>query len=284
MRQDALRFAAEARQYRTDILASMDAAATTQPDRTVLPLVPDTQRLLKASGYGGGEYYGLVASCLLDSEFLPADDKRAYWITDFMEQKKGLAAGLCRFGPDGVDHAYTYGYLMTELKRGDPRKTLLGFWSMLAFGMTRDTYSGVECTTIATGANSWTLPHLYSCTQQLRLLRNMILREDGRTLRIGDAIPRAWLGDGKKIDVRNAPTRFGDVSFSIASKAKLDHITVRLSPPTRSAPDLVRVTLRHPAAKPIRSVTLDGKPWKRFTKDSVEITGARVPVTLDVRY
>lgn len=284
MDRDAGRFGDEARSYRADILASMDAAAIRKDDRTMLPLVPDTQRLLKASGYTGGEYYGLVASCLLDSGFLPANDKRAYWITDLMEQKKGLIAGLCRFGPDGVDHAYTDGYLMTELKRGDPRKVLLGFWSMFAYGMTRDTYSGVECTSIVTGANYWTLPHLYSCTQQLRLLRNMLLREDGNTLRIGDAIPRAWLENGKKIVVRGAPTEFGDVSLSIASAVKSGRITVRLSPPTRSAPQAIRITLRHPTDAPIRSVRVDGKVWKGFTRDSVELTSMQKPVTLEVLY
>lgn len=284
MKQDADRFASEAQSYRADILTSMDAAAIHKADRTMLPMVPDTQRLLKANGYTGGDYYGLVASCLLDSGFLPANDKRAYWITDLMEGKKGLIAGLCRFGPDGVDHAYTYGYLMTQLKRGDPRKVLLGFWSMLAFGMTRETYSGVECTSIVTGANYWTLPHLYSCTQQLRLLRNMLLREDGTTLRIGDAIPRAWLEDGKRIEIKSAPTEFGDVSGSILSNVKAGRIKVRLSPPTRSAPKLIRITLRHPASKPIRAVLVDGKAYKRFTTDSIELADVRKPVTLDVLY
>lgn len=284
MTQETKRFADEARDYRADILASMDAAAIQRDDRTILPLVPDTQRLLKANAYTGGEYYGLVAGCLLDSGFLPANDKRAFWITDLMEQKKGLIAGLCRFGPDGIDHAYTYGYLMTQLNRGDVRKVLLGFYGMLAYGMTRDTYSGVECTSVVTGANAWTLPHLYSCTQQLRLLRNMLLREDGRVLRIGDAIPRAWLEDGKKIEVRAAPTRFGDVSFAIASKAKAGRISVKLLPPTRSAPALIQVTLRHPTDAPIRAVSLNGKPWKRFARDSIELNASKEPLVLEVRY
>lgn len=284
MKQDAARFGSEARRYRADILASMDAAAIRRPNRTLLPMVPDTQRLLKASGFTGGEYYGLVASCLLDSGFLPASDKRAYWITDLMEQKKGLRAGLCRFGPDGVDHAYTYGYLMTELERGDPKKVLLGFWSMLAYGMTRDTYSGVECTSMVTGANYWTLPHLYSCTQQLRLLRNMILREDGSALRIGDAIPRAWLENGKKINVRRAATTFGDVSLSVVSAVKSGRIRVQLTPPTRLAPKLIKITLRHPAYAPIRSVRVNGKAWKGFTKDSVELSGVRKAVAVEVSY
>lgn len=284
MNEDAKRFADEARQYRADILASMESAAVVRLGLTMLPMAPEAHRLLKANGYTGGEYYGLVASCVLDSGFLDANDKRAYWITDLMERKNGLTAGLCRFGPDGIDHAYTYGYLMTQLDRGDARKVLLGFWGMLAYGMTRDTYSGVECTTIATGANSWTLPHLYSCTQQLRLLRNMLLREDGRVLRIGEAIPRAWLQNGKKIEVRDAPTRFGDVSFAISSKTKDGLISIKLSPPTRSAPALIRLTLRHPTDAPIRAVSLNGKPWKRFARDSIELNASRTPLALEVRY
>lgn len=291
MTGDAARFAAEAKQYRADILASMDAAVIKRPDITMLPLVPDTHRLLKMSSYTGGEYYGLVASCLLDSGFLPAKDKRASWIIDFMEKKKGLTAGLCKFGPDGVDHAYTYGYLMTQMQRGDARKVLLGFWSMLAYGMTRETYSGVECTSIATGANYWTLPHLYSSTQQLRLLRNMLLREDGDTLRIGDAIPRAWLVDSNKIGVNNAPTRFGDVSYAITSSAKKGAIHIKLAPPTRNAPKLIHITLRHPKQTPIRSVLVNGRKWIKFGRESIELDRSILslpkdtkPVTLEVRY
>ena len=282
--KDAARFAAEAKQYRADILASMDTAAIHKPGLTMLPLVPDTHRLLKMSNYTGGEYYGLVASCLLDSGFLPAKERRAGWIIEFMERKKGLTAGLCKFGPDGVDHAYTYGYLMTQMNRGDARKVLLGFWSMLAFGMTRDTYSGVECTSIATGANYWTLPHLYSCTQQLRLLRNMLLRESDDTLRIGDAIPRAWLADGKMVSVTDAPTRFGDVSYTITSAAKNGVIKINLTPPTRRAPKLIHITLRHPSQTPISSVSVNGKKWTKFRKEDIELTGVTKPITLEVRY
>ena len=59
----------------------------------------------------------------------------------------------------------------------------------MAYGMSRGTYAAVECTAIRTGENYWTLPHTYSNTQQLRLLRNMLLREDGDKLWIGQAIP-----------------------------------------------------------------------------------------------
>lgn len=284
MEDDAERFSSEAERYRADILASMDAAAIRKPDRTFLPLEPETHRLLNDNRFTGGEYYGLVACCLLENEFLPADDERAHWITDLIEQKNGLIAGLSRFGQGGIDHAYTYGYLLTQLKRGDPRKVLLGFYGMLAYGMTRETYSGVECTTVVSGANSWTLPHLYSNTQQLRLLRHMLLREEDDCLLIGDAIPRAWLADGKKIEVRSAPTRFGDVSFTISSKVNKGRVEIKLSPPNRVNPRRIRIRLRHPSLAPIRDVLVDGSKWHRFTSETIELEGSKKPIGLEVVY
>jgi hypothetical protein len=133
---------------------------------------------------------------------------------------------------EGIDHAYTYGYLLTQMKRDDPRRVLLGFYSMLAFGMTRDTYSPVEVSMIATGDNQATLPHLYSCTEQLRLLRNLLIREDGDTLHIAQDIPRAWLQSGKHVAATDAPTTFGPVSFSMTPNPD-GTITLNLTPPAR---------------------------------------------------
>ncbi len=284
MTADAQRIGNEAKAYRADILASMDQSVIERDGRKYLPLEPETHRLLKDSQYTGGDYYGLVTGCLLENGFLPANDRRTYLLTDLMEQKKGLIAGLCKFQSGGIDHAYTYGYLMTQMKRGDARKVILGFYSMLAYGMSRDTYSGVECTNIVTGNNYWTLPHLYSATQQLRLFRNMIVREEGDILRIGDAIPRAWLADGKSVKANQAPTRFGDVSFTITSQAKKGSISVRLSPPARQTPRQIAITLRNPSFAQIKSVTLNGRPYKRFKGETITLEGIQKPVTLQVIY
>lgn len=284
MDAEADRMATEAGLYRGDIIASMNAAAIRKDGRTMLPIVPDTQRMLKAVNYTARDYYSLIGGCLLDSGFLDAFDRRAYWITDLLENSDGLLAGLCRWETDGVDHAYALGYLLTELQRGNPRKTLLGFYSFLAYGMTRDTYSGVECTSIVTGSNYWTLPHLYSCTQQLRLLRNMILREDNGSLLIGDVIPRSWLEDGKKLAVRDAPTEFGDVSMSIVSAVKSESILVKFSPPARHAPKSVKIRLRHPSDKAIRSVRIDGRAWDKFDRDSIDVSGVGKSVAIYVNY
>lgn len=282
-RDEARRWQEEAARYRRDLLASMDRAVIRRAGLPILPMEPDTHRLLKSSGYRGGGYYGLVASCFLEAQFLPPKDPRTFWVTDFMERKRGLIAGSCEFA-GGIDHAYTYGYLLTQLRRDQVRKVILGFYSMLAYGMSRETYSGVECTQITTGENALTLPHLYSCTQQLRLLRMMLLREEGNDLLVAYALPRSWLADGQRVAVRNAPTAFGATSFEIASHVDVGQITVRIQPPTRTPPRSVRVRLRHPAATPIAQVTVNGRPWKAWSGDVINLGPLRSPVEVAVRY
>ncbi len=282
MASEADRVAGEARRYRQDILDSMDEAAFHDGDLTVLPMEPDTHRILELSRNRGGDYYGLIAGILLEADFLPADDKRACWITDMLEKRRGLVAGLSEF-MEGIDHAYTYGYLMTQMRRDEIRKVVLGFWSMLAYGMTRDTYSPVEVSMAPTGENEMTLPHLYSCTQQLRLLRNMLINEDGDTLRIGQAIPREWLRPGKQVRIEDAPTCFGPVSCRIASGAD-GTIQVRLDPPHRDPPGCVRIRLRHPDQATIASVKTVPSVPVRIDGEDVVLGRPAGPISLQIRF
>jgi hypothetical protein len=164
--------------------------------------------------------------------------------------------------------------MLNRLLRGDARRYLLGFYGSLAYGMTRDTYSGVECTSAETGANGATLPHTYSCSRQLEMLRAMLVREDGGALVLGDAIPRPWLADGRAVAVAGAPTRFGDVSFRVTSQADAGRITVVLDPPRRVRPEVIRLRLRHPRGRPIGAVTVNGVPWLGFSGEVIELRPA----------
>jgi hypothetical protein len=279
---EAEAYASEAAKYRQDILDSMEVAALTDRGQTLLPMEPDTHRLLKLSKYRGGDYYGLVASSLLETDFLPPDDKRAAWVVDALEKRGGLIAGLCEF-QCGIDHAYTYGYLMNALKRDEPRKTLLGFWGMMAFGMTRDTYSPVEVTQIAAGENHYTLPHLYSCTEQLRLLRNLLLREEDGVLWIGQGVPRAWLGRVKHVAAAAAPSEFGEVSFKIQAERD-GTMCVHLDPPMRRPPAEIRLRLRHPERRSIDAENATPRADVAFAGETVSLRNPTAPVDLEVRF
>ena len=272
-------YASEADAYRKDILDSMTASKFERDGMTWLDMEPDTHRLLKQAKYTGGDYWGLIASPLLATDILPADDPRTTLIVDMLEKRGGLIAGVCEFH-GGIDHAYTFGYLNNALKRGEVRKTLLGFWSFLAFGMTHDTYSPVEVSMIHTGENEATLPHLYSCTEQLRLLRNMLVREDGEVLWLAQGAPRAWLEAGKHLAVTKAPTEFGDVSYRIEPHA--DGTTkVTIDPPTRKPVGEIRLRLRDPRRR--RIVAVEGADNVEFKDDTIVIRNPAAPLALRVK-
>lgn len=269
-----------AEDYRKDILASMDSAMFVYDGQPLLPMEPDTHRLLRIQDYQAGGYYGLTASPLLETGFLPPHDTRTSWIVDALEKRGGLVAGLMEFN-EGIDHAYSYGYLLNALKLGEVHKTLLGFWSMLAFGMTRDTYSPVEVTMIRTGENELTLPHLYSCTQQLKLLRSILLREDGDVLELGEGVPRAWLQSGENLTVTSAPTKFGEVSYSLVSLSA-GTIHVRIVPPSRHVPKEIRLHLRVPGSLVIDSIHNTPNTDVDFAGETITFHDLRRPIEFQV--
>lgn len=61
------------------------------------------------------------------------------------------------------------------------------------------------------------IPHGWVAAHYILLLRDMLLREEGGKLILLSCIPESWLDDGKIIEVKNAPTYFGKVSFKVIS-------------------------------------------------------------------
>jgi len=283
MEDEAARLGKEADAFLKDILISMDAAVITHDGMRMLPIMPDTQALLKETGYTANGYYGLLASCLLETGTPAYNDPRADLLVDMLRKKGGLLAGVCQF-QGMIDHAYAYGYWMTCLQRDEVRRVILGLYGSLAYGMTRDTYAAVECHRIRTGENWFTLPHTYSNTVQLRLLRNMLVREDGDDLRIGQAIPRAWLADGKRVAVKQAPTTFGPASFVIESKAAAGTIDVHIDPPSQGIKGVVKLRLRHPSGLEIKGVECKPQVLMTFKGEDVELPRLARPVDLRVTY
>jgi len=269
--------------YRRDVLRSMDRAVFEHDGMKILPVFPETHELLKSVGYSARDYYGLLASTMLESGFLPAGDKYVRTIREFLERRGGLVLGLCVFN-DGIDHAYTYGYWMKCLERDEVTRVLLGFYGSLAYGMSRDTYAAVEVTYLRKGHNMHMLPHLLSNTQQLRLLRNMLVREQGNELLLGQAIARAWLEHGKQVRVEDCPTYFGSLGFVIDSRIADKRITATIDPPQRKPAAVVRLRLRHPRDEPIKSATINGAATDDFTFDTILLKNPQGRTTVEAGY
>lgn len=118
----------------------------------------------------------------------------------------------------------------------------------------------------------------------LERFRNMLVIEDGQDLWLARATPRAWLEQGKRISVKNAPTHFGTTSYEIVSDVDHDTIKARVSLPDRGRAHTVLLRLRHPHAKPIRSVTVNGSKWTAFDKETIRLQGQTGTVTIEATY
>jgi hypothetical protein len=116
--------------------------------------------------------------------------------------------------------------------------------------------------------------------------RDMLVQEEGPNLWVARGTPRAWLQQGKRIAVKNAPTYFGDLGYEIVSDVDHGKITATIEVPSRRPVRSVILRLRHPRALPIKSVTVDGRVWNTFdpAKEVVFLRSIKGTVTVAVNY
>jgi hypothetical protein len=147
------------------------------------------------------------------------------------------------------------------LLRDDVQAAIRVFYSYIASAFSHTVYEPVE--------HRWTHGQYFGPPSTdgawFELYRNMLIHErnDGAII-LGLAAPRAWLEDGKKIEIRRAPTWYGALSMMIDSSARQGRINAHIVMPNRSRPRELLVRLRHPQAKAIRSVTVNGRAWTDF--------------------
>jgi hypothetical protein len=114
----------------------------------------------------------------------------------------------------------------------------------------------------------------------------MFAMERGNELWLAPMITSRWLEDGKRVEVRNAPTRFGKVSYSITSWAASGHIDAEIQPPTRQPPTRLVIRVRHPDGKPMRAVAVNGKPHRDFdpAKECVTLPPGKERIIVRIDY
>ena len=120
-------------------------------------------------------------------------------------------------------------------------------------------------------------------------LRQLFVREEpggpgdrDDSLWIGQAIPRGWLAPGRECGIDRTATWFGPVSIRYAGGT--DAIEARLDGPTRNPPRTLRVRFREPSGRPISGVTVNGKPWRRWAGEWVELPGDVGRVSIRATY
>jgi hypothetical protein len=120
----------------------------------------------------------------------------------------------------------------------------------------------------------------------LMWLRYMLVCCVGDTLHYGRAMPRDWLRRGRRIELRDVLTRFGKTSVAWEPDLSRRRIAATIKLPQRAAPGTILVRFRHGEARPLRSVTVNGRRWLAFdpAKADVDLTGLSGTVRVAVRY
>ena len=214
---------------------------------------------------------------------------------------------------DALDDLYGLRYVTTLLRLDEVDRALVSFYGKLAQGMTRDTFIGAEGTGLrpitanglrvpavaadekpgvrsskpsddaSIGRPMYLPPNSTANAHWLFALRYLLvqdwdLNDDGRpeTLRLLFATPKAWLEDGKEIEIERAPTAFGDVSVHVRSRLHRGEVLAEVAPPKRNAPEKMLLRVRLPDGWKITSARLNKSSL------AVDATGAvELPRTQD---
>jgi hypothetical protein len=223
-------------------------------------------------------------------------------MVDYLEQHGGIFMGMIRFdqhsglyaNSEAVDDLYGLRYTMKLLEMDRVDRALVSFYGKLAQGLTRNTFVGAEGTGLrpadAYGRPMYLPPNSASTAFYLWTLRHLLVQDwdldnDGTpdTLRLAFATPRAWLEDGKRIDVKNAPTAFGPVSYSINSRVATYRIEAEINLPDWREPVSTRFRIRVPAGTSIKAVTANGKKVGYDQDGTIDLSGLGAKISLIVR-
>ncbi|GMU22594.1 MAG: hypothetical protein AMXMBFR13_26790 [Phycisphaerae bacterium] len=284
---DAARIAAEAESYRRDIEIALReavtrAAAVRLRDGSFIPYVPSRVYQWRHLTEGWIREALYCALHLATTEVLTPDDPIITWMLDDLEDniffswqsgfnvsdypQTWFEKGAVTLQPCLLDTPTVY------MARGEIKAALRSFWNTYALSI----YPDVNCFAewarrIGQGGGP-----VYKTSDECRFLmwlRQILIWEDGQTLRLAHGTPRAWLEDGRTVRIENAVTLYGTAGLVIRSEADQGRILARVTLPARNPPREVWLRLRHPGQKGPTAVYVNDQalPAERILGEDIRL-------------
>ncbi|MBM4030988.1 MAG: hypothetical protein FJ291_04290 [Planctomycetes bacterium] len=308
---EGARMAAEAEAYRKDLVAAIERSIALSPVvqvrdgtyRSFIPFAPYVRGFAagawgwkRCQGHVGAIYWDTVQSAdplLSPAGLLAPTDPRVQGHLDVLEDRLLLENSKIRerkpaFDPEKDWFAQASWQYQCGLERhanihlaaDDPPNAIRSMMNQYAVDIMPGDYTFREHTTGGPADK----PYEESCF--LERLRMLLVMEEAENLWLARATPRAWLEQGKRIAVKNAPTHFGPVDYELVSDAANGRIAATVKLPSRTPPKAVLLRLRHPKAAPLKAVLLNGAPWKGFDPDKelIRIEGVKGTVAIQASY
>ena len=98
------------------------------------------------------------------------------------------------------------------------------------------------------------MPGLAAAAEFILVMRGMLIRDDGDVVELAPAVPPAWLKPGNQVEIKNAPTRFGPLSYALTSRESGYVLNLNLAP---GAPGGCKWCI--PGKKRIGKLVVDGR-------------------------
>jgi hypothetical protein len=236
-----------------------------------------------------GSYWNLVAPYAFASGLFPPRSREADGVLRYMLRHGSRLLGLVRAGAfalygskpvpptSGTDEVYGLNVARFLADSDQADQLVLSLYGDLGAAMTPGTFVSGEAASVTPLSGqyyrSMYLPPngaanaTFLATLHLMLVHEKVAANGTpRGLQLAYSTPRAWLGPGKRIAVRAAPTSFGPISFSLESTA--GSVRASIAVPNRAPLRTLTLRLRLPRGHRISSVSLDGRPWRRFDRET----------------
>jgi len=290
---------AEAGAYRRDMLEAFREAMVRSPlqslrDGTYIPQIPsEAHRRGRSFGWITATLEGPIY--LIRTGAIDPSDPLALAIMQDYEDNLYLSEQY-GYSPSHLDHWFSQGGFSMQpnllcsphpyLMRDEIKHFLRSYFNAFAVAYYPNTQMLTEHPLPEMG--DWRGDHYKSSDEanSSYWLRLMFVDERGDDLYLGMAVPRNWLADGCRPAIERAGTRYGPLSLRFESHAGQGSIQAVFEPPRRTMPRTTYVRIRHPEGKPIRSVRLDGKPWRKFDRQRewIELPPLDRTVTITANY
>lgn len=202
--EKAAEYRADYKAYRTDFLRTLNRCTSMNGGYFPPSLDGDCK----------GQDWGNLLGTYPEHVFAPNDPL----VTATLKMVQGkYKEGLTTYGTG----RYVHDYLMikntlTEILRDEQKQPVKDLYALLVH--TSSTHEGFEFAIRAWGDRDFAdnlPPHGWFAAEYRIMLRDMMVREDEGQIHLLSVMSPAWMGAGKKIQVERAPTRFGEVGFTL---------------------------------------------------------------------
>jgi hypothetical protein len=262
----------------------------------------------RVTGSRPGSYWNLVMPYALASGIFPPGGARARGVFQYLHAHGSRLLGLVRAGAytlygnagpkakkSGTDQVYGLNLARFFADNDRPEQLVLSLYGQLGGGMTHGTYIAGEAASVSPigGAyyrSMFRPPNSASNSAFLETLRLMLVHEargpagGARGLELAFATPRSWLRTGEQIAVRDAPTSFGPLSYTVAAKEGAVDAWVEV--PESGSLKTLKLRLRLPRGQRLSDVEVEGQPTSRFDPETgtIDLSGLGGNVFVEASY